>query len=83
MRHYHYQHSNRPFPFGWMLFGFVMLFLFGWKLFLILPLLMLLGGCWAFGGANRSYRYLTYDEDGYGKPKRKTHYEDDDEVTYV
>ena len=77
MRHYHYRHTYRPFPFPWLLIGFAMLFLFGWKLFLIIPLLMLFG-CWGFWGTT----HMHY-EDGYEKPKRKRHIEDDDDVTYV
>lgn len=82
MRHYHYRHYHRPFPFPWFLFGIIMLFLFGWKLFLILPLLMIVG-FWSMWGITYSGRYSAYYHDeGYEKPKRKR-YDEDDDITYL
>lgn len=74
---HHYRHTG--FPFGTFLFGFILLMFFGWKIFLIVPLLMMFG---FWGSWGRSWQYDRHEIDR-EKLKRKSKSDDYYNTEYV
>ena len=75
---YTYRHIS--FPFGYCLFGLFLLMLFGWKVFLLFPFLMM----FAFWGSSGRWRYApAWQDEDMEKPKRKPKHDDWDEAEIV
>lgn len=85
---YHYR-RNKPFPFGALLIGVILLMVFGMKLLLLIPLSIFMffaTRCFSGGGKHgRTVQINRYDDEyEYGERKRKPYYDDeDDDITYL
>lgn len=75
MKHNTYRHRT-GFPFGYFIFGLFLMMFFGWKLFFIVPFLMMFVFC------SRGWGYDSHDAH-MDKPKRKPKYDEWDETEYV
>ena len=73
------RHQRTGFPFGFFIFGLLLMMFFGWKLFFIFPFLMMLV---FWGSWGRSWQYDWHERE-VEKPKRKAKNDDWDEPDYV
>lgn len=75
----YYSHQRTSFPFGYFIFGALLMMLFGWKFFFIAPFLMI----FAFKGSwGRAWQYDRHEPE-MEKPKHKPKNDDYSEVEYL
>jgi hypothetical protein len=73
------RHQRRGFPFGYLVFGLLLMTFFGWKLFFIFPFLMI----FAFKGSwGRSWQYDGHEPE-IEKPKHKPKNDDYNKAEYI
>ena len=83
MKHAYYRRG--PSPFAIIVFGILLFWLFGFKLFFFLPLLFIFGACGMWGSCGvHHYEHEWADEKPKRKPTPDYNIDDNpDDVTYV
>lgn len=85
MSHRHMHQRHKASPFAMLMFGLLVFWLFGFKLFFLIPLFFIFGGfgMWGMCSVDHDNNWSDEKPKRKSKPKREVYIDDEADTTYL